>query len=87
MAAAVVDRCREPLPLEGDDLRVTISVGVSTSDGSDPPDATLQAADLAMYQVKRQGRDGWWSRSKAVATDEAAPEPDDRSRRPVADHP
>lgn len=89
VAAAVVDRCREPLPLEGDDLRVTISVGVSTSDGSDPPDVTLQAADLAMYQVKRQGRDGWWSRAPAAATDEAAPEPDDRSRfrRPVADHP
>ena len=40
-------------------LSTTISIGVATSpeNGSDP-DALFTAADRALYQVKRQGRDG-----------------------------
>jgi diguanylate cyclase (GGDEF)-like protein len=40
-------------------LSVSISIGVATSpeNGSDP-DALFAAADRALYQVKRQGRDG-----------------------------
>ncbi|MDQ4081126.1 MAG: GGDEF domain-containing protein, partial [Gemmatimonadota bacterium] len=42
-----------------DKLSVSISIGVATSpeNGSDP-DALFAAADRALYQVKRHGRDG-----------------------------
>jgi diguanylate cyclase (GGDEF)-like protein/PAS domain S-box-containing protein len=45
---------------EGDDLTVTASVGVIvTSDPSSDPGALLQQADIAMYEAKSAGRDGF----------------------------
>ncbi|MCB0978732.1 MAG: sensor domain-containing diguanylate cyclase [Acidimicrobiales bacterium] len=59
LATDLVESARCPLPLLGGEIRVTLSVGVSTSDGSVAPDVLLQEADLAMYAAKRAGRDGW----------------------------
>lgn len=45
---------------DGDDLTVTASVGVIvTSDPSSDPGALLQQADIAMYEAKSAGRDGF----------------------------
>ena len=46
-----------PIPLEGQDVHVSASVGVAIfpSDGDDAEDL-LSAADLAMYQAKGEGR-------------------------------
>jgi diguanylate cyclase (GGDEF)-like protein/PAS domain S-box-containing protein len=45
---------------EGDDLTVTASVGVIvTADPSSDPGTLLQQADLAMYEAKSAGRDGF----------------------------
>ena len=45
---------------DGDDLTVTASVGVIvTSDPSSDPGTLLQQADIAMYEAKGAGRDGF----------------------------
>jgi len=45
---------------DGDDLTVTASVGVIvTSDPSSDPGSLLQQADIAMYEAKSAGRDGF----------------------------
>ena len=45
---------------EGDDLTVTASVGVIvTADPSSDPGTLLQQADIAMYEAKSAGRDGF----------------------------
>jgi diguanylate cyclase (GGDEF)-like protein/PAS domain S-box-containing protein len=45
---------------EGDDLTVTASVGVIvTGDPSSDPGTLLQQADIAMYEAKSAGRDGF----------------------------
>ncbi len=45
---------------DGDDLTVTASVGVIvTSDPSSDPGTLLQQADIAMYEAKSAGRDGF----------------------------
>jgi diguanylate cyclase (GGDEF)-like protein/PAS domain S-box-containing protein len=45
---------------DGDDLTVTASVGVIvTSDASSDPGTLLQQADIAMYEAKSAGRDGF----------------------------
>ena len=45
---------------DGDDLSVTASVGVIvTSDPSTDPGTLLQQADIAMYEAKSAGRDGF----------------------------
>ncbi len=44
----------------GPELRVTVSVGLACNDGTPQTlDALLQRADLALYQAKDAGRDGW----------------------------
>lgn len=45
-----------PVNYDGADLRVTLSVGSATFDGSETPDAALDAADRAMYAGRRQRR-------------------------------
>ncbi|NRR32108.1 diguanylate cyclase [Oxalobacteraceae bacterium] len=62
-ARAVAERMRraieaEPLPLaDGHILRVTASFGIAVASGSDSAlDSLFQAADLALYRAKAQGR-------------------------------
>ncbi|MDR5899307.1 EAL domain-containing protein [Halomonas vilamensis] len=41
----------------GSEMRITASIGITTSDGkTDRPKTLIQEADLAMYKAKRQGR-------------------------------
>jgi two-component system cell cycle response regulator len=62
-AANAAERLRSSIermafsPHPGANCRVTVSIGVAHSDGSDvTPEVLLQAADQAMYQAKRAGR-------------------------------
>jgi len=57
IAEAVLELLREPFPLDGHELFVTASVGISVfpRDGQDAG-ALLRAADAAIYRAKRQGK-------------------------------
>ncbi len=59
---AVIDRIllavRQPIPLQGRTLSVTISAGLTIYPFDDqPPDVLLRHADQAMYEAKRAGGD------------------------------
>lgn len=60
LARKVVESFRERLDIPGEDIRVSVSVGVALYplDESDA-DALLRHADSAMYVAKRGGRDGY----------------------------
>jgi diguanylate cyclase (GGDEF)-like protein len=45
-----------PFTLSGNQLRVTVSVGVATASGDDTADDLLRNADVAMYAAKRRGK-------------------------------
>ena len=51
----------EPVRCDGQDLRVTASVGVAFQRPDDDFDADelVRRADVAMYSVKNSGRDGF----------------------------
>jgi len=51
-AETVVERLRRAMPDE-----ITVSVGVSTWDGSEPIGDAVARADSALYRAKREGRD------------------------------
>ena len=57
VAAKVLDAFTVALPLDGRDLHISASIGVSTypRDGDDS-DTLLKHADVAMYRAKAQGR-------------------------------
>lgn len=59
-----------PLELEGHQMRITSSVGVVVSDGTDDPGELLRAADVAMYAAKDAGR-ARWERHVPALTDAA----------------
>jgi len=61
---AVVQRIADvfsvPFEIEGIDISLTASIGVAMASPNDgEADAILDRADLAMYRVKRAGRDGY----------------------------
>ncbi len=60
VARKVLDAIAAPMPVHGQELRVTASVGVScfARDGSDEQ-TLMKNADIAMYQVKETGRNGF----------------------------
>lgn len=45
------------VPFEGEQLRLTVSVGGATIQGPTPPEGFVDAADLALHRAKRAGRD------------------------------
>jgi diguanylate cyclase (GGDEF)-like protein/PAS domain S-box-containing protein len=47
---------REPITVDGTELRLSASIGVALSDDLDDPEELMRAADLAMYQAKSGGR-------------------------------
>ncbi len=61
-AAGVAERIRcavsaSPVMVEGQDIRVSVSVGVSTNEGEeDRPESLLRRADEALYEAKFSGR-------------------------------
>ncbi len=56
----ILDALSHPFMLEGNELFVTCSIGATIypQDGQDP-ETLLRNADLAMYQAKEQGRNGY----------------------------
>ena len=63
VATKMVDVLAEPFRLQGQDVRVSASVGMDWFDGG--PDADVETllrhADMAMYMAKTTGRNGWRS--------------------------
>ena len=57
----IVNSIAEPMLIEGRQLHITTSLGVSLfpKDGNDA-ETLLRYADTAMYRAKEQGRDGYW---------------------------
>ncbi len=56
LAARLLAAVGEPLVLEERELRLSASIGIATGAGSDD---LLRNADLAMYEAKRRGGDGF----------------------------
>jgi len=60
MAQKIVAAIRVPFTVDGAPLLVTTSIGIALLDGEDlAPAALVARADAALYQAKRQGRDGY----------------------------
>ncbi len=62
IAFRILEKFREPFMLEEEQLFITASIGISTSNSVDPYDndeqlieELIRQADIAMYNVKRQG--------------------------------
>ncbi len=70
-AAALLESLFMPLLIEGHELHVAASIGISVfpADGADP-EILLKHADLAMYQAKEAGR-GQWQRFSPALTEAA----------------
>jgi len=64
----LIEALRRPFPLEGREVRVTASGGISLypEDGEDG-EALLKSADAAMYRAKERGRDNFQLFSQAMA--------------------
>jgi diguanylate cyclase len=63
VATKMVEVLTEPFRLQGQDVRVSASVGMDWFDGSPDTDVEtlLRHADMAMYMAKTAGRNGWRS--------------------------
>lgn len=60
LAQRVLESLREPIKLNGTDQFVTCSIGIATYPRcARTAEDMLKRADLAMYQVKREGRNGF----------------------------
>ena len=56
IAASVTEAFRVPIPIDGNDMLVTASVGVAFSDVGDDTENVLRNADIAMYNAKAAGK-------------------------------
>ncbi|HUK55265.1 MAG TPA: EAL domain-containing protein [Nitrospiria bacterium] len=65
----IFDSLAKPIPIEGSDLFVTTSIGVSLSpqNGEDPP-TLLKTADMAMYRAKDDGGNSFQYYDPALQT-------------------
>jgi diguanylate cyclase (GGDEF)-like protein len=63
LAESVLLAMRQTLKMPATDVVLSVSIGIATSSGRSRPDFTaeslLRDADIAMYQAKAAGRDGW----------------------------
>ncbi|HEY9102942.1 putative bifunctional diguanylate cyclase/phosphodiesterase [Chitinimonas sp.] len=60
MAEKLTALIREPVSVEGHELRVSVSIGIALYPGDGTvPDELLSNADAAMYHAKGQGRDSY----------------------------
>ena len=60
-ARCLAERCRQnieqiAIPVNGEDVRATVSLGVAESTGVDSPEMLIQRADEALYAAKTAGR-------------------------------
>jgi chemotaxis family two-component system sensor kinase Cph1 len=56
IAGRIVEAFREPVRVDGLELRVTVSVGITAAQTHHRPGDLLREADSAMYQSKNEGR-------------------------------
>ena len=60
VARKFLESCTQPLHIDGHELLVTTSIGISIyPEDADEADDLLQRADKAMYQIKEAGRNGF----------------------------
>jgi len=60
IADRVVEELSRPVHLMGNEIRLSVSVGIAVdSDGSQTPEDILRAADVAMYEAKGLGKGRW----------------------------
>ncbi|OWY60987.1 hypothetical protein B7486_66220, partial [cyanobacterium TDX16] len=60
LAGRLVQVVAEPFEVRGEHVVLGVSVGASTSPAGDADvDHLVEAADRALYQVKRTGKGGW----------------------------
>jgi diguanylate cyclase (GGDEF)-like protein/PAS domain S-box-containing protein len=73
VAQKVLGMLAEPFKVEGQEIHVTASIGVSVyPEDGDSTDTLLKNADAAMYRAKEEGRDGFqfYAREMGVRTQE-----------------
>jgi diguanylate cyclase (GGDEF)-like protein/PAS domain S-box-containing protein len=63
----LVSALSKPLQVDGHQLRITSSVGVVVSSGTDAAEELLRAADVAMYAAKAGGRGRWELHTDALS--------------------
>ena len=67
IAQKLLDAVAEPMPIEGHELFVTTSIGISLyPDDGDSADALLKNADNAMYRAKETGRNAFQLCTRAM---------------------
>jgi diguanylate cyclase (GGDEF)-like protein len=61
VAEKIVKIIREPVIIQNHALQVTVSIGIVVylAEGTDSPQDLMKKADIAMYEVKNGGRDGF----------------------------
>ncbi|MEK0314035.1 EAL domain-containing protein [Cohnella sp. 56] len=60
LAEEIVHQIQRPYPLHHQDYYVTASIGIAICpEHGEAPDQLLRHADLAMYEIKRQGKNGY----------------------------
>lgn len=67
LAAKILERMRQPCMIDGNELHLTVSIGISPFvPGTPSPDAMMSQADMALYQAKEEGRNRYRFHSKAM---------------------
>ncbi|MEW6472583.1 MAG: EAL domain-containing protein [Actinomycetota bacterium] len=56
VAERVSDTLRQPFRIDGDDMFLTVSIGIAVANGSESGSELLRDADAAMYRAKEHGR-------------------------------
>ena len=56
VAGKIHDAVAPPIPLDGQFVEVSISIGIAMTDPGQDPELALRHADTALYQAKHQGR-------------------------------
>lgn len=56
VAERILDSCASPFVIDGTPLRISVSIGMATSQGGDVPGELIERADQAMYEAKRKGK-------------------------------
>ena len=60
LADAILEIFGDSFRMDGEEFSITASIGIAQApDDGERPQALIQAADVAMYDSKRRGRNGW----------------------------